>query len=273
MRISKIRLSGYYIVLSISSIIFVVPPLWIVYTSFKPRLLTFSMPPVWLFKPTLQNYIDLIQKNNLLKYFSNSLIIVGVSTILAVVLGSLAAFAFSRLKIRRKNDILFWILSTRMIPPVVTLIPVFILVQNIGLYDSYFIMILIYTSISLPFAIWIMISFFNDIPIDIEESAMIDGCSKFESFWRITLPLSKTGMASTALFLFILLWNEFLVALILTSQKAMTLPIMTTGFISAKGIMWGEMTAAATIIIIPVIIFIMITQKYLVRGLTFGAIK
>lgn len=273
MGMSKLKLSGYYIILSIFSIIFITPPIWIVYTSFKPRALTFAMPPVWIFKPTLDNYISLIDRSNLLKYFSNSLIIVVFSTMLSVILGSLAALAFSRLKIRRKKDILFWILSTRMVPPVITLIPIFILVKNLGLYDSHLILILIYTSFNLPFAIWVMISFFKDIPVEIEEAAMIDGCSKFESFWRITLPLSKSGLFSTALIIFILSWNEFLVALILTSEKAKTLPVMTSGFITAKGIMWGEMTAASTIIIIPVVILIMLTQKSIVRGLSFGALK
>lgn len=273
MKISKTRLAYNYIILIIFAFVFITPPLWIVYTSFKPRIITFAMPPVWLFKPTLENYIQLIQKENLFKYFTNSLIIVGVSTILAVAIGSLAAFAFSRIKFRRKQDILFWILSTRMIPPVVALIPLFLLIKNLGLYDTHLIMILIYTSFGLPFTIWVMISFINEIPIDIEESAMIDGCSKMGAFWKVTLPLAKSGVLSTALLLFIISWNEFLTALIFTSQNAKTLPIMTTGFVSAKGIMWGEMTAGATIIIIPVIIFVLLTQKFLVRGLTFGAVK
>ena len=270
---SKIKTCFFYFILIIFSIFFIIPPLWIIYTSIKPRFLTFAIPPVWLFKPTLENYQNLIYKENLLKYFGNSLIIVITSTFLAIILGSIAAYSISRLKIKGKRDILFWILSTRMIPPIVTLIPIFILIKNINLYDTRLIMILIYTSFSLPFVVWIMRSFYLEIPVEIEEGAMVDGCSRIGAFWYITLPLAKPGMISTAILLFILSWNEFITALVLTGKNSQTLPIMTTGFVSAKGIMWGEMTAACTIIIIPVVIFVIISQKFLIRGLTFGAVK
>lgn len=273
MRENKGKLVLTHIILVIFTLVCVVPLAWIVYTSFKPRNITFAMPPVWFFRPTLENYITLFQKYQLSKYFINSLYVVSLATVLSTIIGSLAAFAFARFRMKRKKGITFWILSTRFFPPVVVLLPIFLIVQKLGLYDTRFILTFMYTGFNIPLAVWLMRSFFYDIPVEIEESALIDGCSRLRSFFRITLPLSKPGIVATAVLSAIFSWNEFIAALILTSENAKTLPIMTTGFLSAKGVMWGEMTAGCTIIVIPVIIFAFIVQKDLVRGLTFGAIK
>jgi len=262
-----------YIVLIIFSLIAVFPIYWTVQTSFKARFLTFAVPPKWIFHPTFENYYNLFTKSDVVSRLINSLIIGILSTLLSVIMGALAAFSFARLKIARKKDIMFWILSTRMIPPITTLIPLFLFFRAIGLYDTHFGVIMFYTAFNLPLVIWVMRSFIVEIPLEIEECAMIDGCSRWGVFWKITLPLTMPALFATGALSFILCWNEFMGALILTSHNAVTLPVLAMSFISAKGVVWGEMTAGATVIIVPVVIFVVLFQKYLVKGLSFGLLK
>lgn len=262
-----------YTALIICSIIALFPLFWIVTTSFKPRMLTFVIPPRWFFTPTLQNYRELFQVTKVTKNLANSLFIAGWSTIAAASLGCIAAFSFARLRISRKEDIIFWILSTRMIPPIVTLIPMFLIFRTWGLYDTHLGVILFHTAANLPLVVWVMRSFIAEIPSEVEESAMVDGCSHLGAFWKITLPLTLPALLATGILSFIASWNEFMGALILTGDKAKTLPVLTMSFISAKGIMWGRMTAGATLIIIPIVIFVIFIQKYLTRGLSFGMFK
>lgn len=262
-----------YTALIICSIIALFPLFWIVTTSFKPRMLTFVIPPRWIFTPTLQNYRELFQVTKVTKNLANSLFIAGCSTIAAASLGCIAAFSFARLRISRKEDLIFWILSTRMIPPIVTLIPLFLIFRTWGLYDTHLGVILFHTAANLPLVVWVMRSFIAEIPSEVEESAMVDGCSHLGAFWKITLPLTLPALLATGILSFIASWNEFMGALILTGEEAKTLPVLTMSFISAKGIMWGRMTAGATLIIIPIVIFVIFIQKYLTRGLSFGMFK
>jgi multiple sugar transport system permease protein len=160
-----------------------------------------------------------------------------------------------------------------MIPPAVVLLPIFLLARRLNLYDTRLMMIIVYVAYNLAFVIWMLRSFFLEIPQEIEESALIDGCSRLGVLFRIVFPLSAPAIAATAILAFIFSWNEFIIALVLTSRNAFTLPILATGLISAKGIMWGEMTATSTFITIPEVIFIFFAQKHIVRGLTMGAVK
>ena len=262
-----------YTALIICSIIALFPLFWIVTTSFKPRMFTFAIPPRWFFTPTLQNSRGRFRVTKVTKHLVNSLFIAGWSTVAAASLGCIAAFSFARLRISRKEDLIFWILSTRMIPPIVTLIPVFLVFRTWGLYDTHLGVILFHTAANLPLVVWVMRSFIAEIPSEVEESAMVDGCSHFGAFWKITLPLTLPALLATGILSFIASWNEFMGALILTGDKAKTLPVLTMSFISAKGIMWGRMTAGATLIIIPIVIFVIFIQKYLTRGLSFGMFK
>jgi len=165
-------------------------------------------------------------------------------------------------------------LSTRMMPAVSVIIPFFLIMRTLGLFDTYLALIIVYVVFNLPLTIWMMRSYFNEIPKDLDEAAMVDGCSRLGAFLRVALPLSAPGLAATAILSFILTWNEFFLAMLLTGREAKTLPVMVTGFIQqTRGIVWGEMSAASTIILIPVIVFTLIVQKHLVRGLTFGAVK
>lgn len=263
-----------HIFLSFIALICIIPVVWILYTSFKPRILTFASPPVWIdFRPTLENYRRVIQEKNLLKPLVNSLIIVTMSTAITIVVGSFAAYIFSRFKLGWIRPTLFAILTTNMIPPAVILLPIFLLARGLNLYDTRIMMIVMYVAFNLAFVIWMLRSFFLEIPLEVEESALIDGCNQFGVLFRIVFPLSAPAIAATAILAFIFSWNEFIIALVLTSRNAFTLPILATGLISAKGIMWGEMTATSTFITVPEVVFIFFAQKHIVRGLTMGAVK
>ena len=263
-----------YAILIVFAIICIIPVTWLIYTSFKPRMLTFVSPPVWIrFTPTLENYRRLIQERNLLKPLFNSVVIVVISTTITIFVGSFASYVFSRYKKGWIRPTLFIILITNMIPPVVVILPLFLLARRLNLYDTRIMMIVVYTALSLAFAIWMLRSFFLEIPTEIEESALIDGCNKVGVLFRIIFPLTAPAIASTAILVFIFNWNEFIIALVITSRNAFTLPILANSLISAKGVMWGQIAAASTFITVPEIIFIMFAQKHIVRGLTMGAVK
>ncbi len=263
-----------YAILIVFAIICIIPVTWLIYTSFKPRMLTFVSPPVWIrFTPTLENYRRLIQERNLLKPLFNSVVIVVASTTITIFVGSFASYVFSRYKKGWIRPTLFIILITNMIPPVVVILPLFLLARRLNLYDTRIMMIIVYTALSLAFAIWMLRSFFLEIPTEIEESALIDGCNKVGVLFRIIFPLTAPAIASTAILVFIFNWNEFIIALVITSRNAFTLPILANSLISAKGVMWGQIAAASTFITVPEIIFIMFAQKHIVRGLTMGAVK
>lgn len=260
---------GYVLILAF----FLTPIIWIILTSVKPESLIFLRYPVIFFKPILANYQDVFANTYIGKYFINSLIISSLSCLLALMIGSLAAYSFARFKIKGGEDIAFWILSTRMLPPVASVIPIYLIASHLGLLDTYVVMILIYAGFNIPYVVWIMRGFFADIPREVEEAALVDGCSKLNVLVRIVLPLSVAGLVATALFAFVLSINEFLYALVLTGMKTKTMPVAIAALITDRGIQWGRMTASGTILLIPLIIFFCLIQRRLVRGLTFGAIK
>lgn len=260
---------GYALIL----VFFLTPILWIVLTSIKPESLIFLRYPVMIFKPVFSNYEDVFTNTYIARYFINSLIISSLSCALALLIGSLAAYSFSRFKIKRGEDIAFWILSTRMLPPIASVIPIYLIAAHLELLDTYAVMILIYAGFNVPYVVWIMRGFFVDIPKEIEEAALVDGCSRLGVLMWVVLPLSVTGLVSTAIFAFVLSINEFLYALVLTGMKTRTMPVAIAALITDRGIQWGRMTASGTILLIPLVVFYCFIQKNLVRGLTFGAIK
>jgi len=263
---------------AIFAVLFVmlVPFIWLVLTSFKRPIDYLSWPPVvvpdiW----TLSNYKMILEKPMIFNNFANSMIIAVVSTLLAVLIGSAGAYGLLRTKLPFKlnNIILIWILITRMYPAIATAVPYFVLIQKLGLIDTKIALIITYTSFSLPFVVWLMLGFFQGIPKSLEDAAIVDGCNFFQRFVRIIFPLSAPGIIATTILSFILAWNEFLFAVILTSLNAKTIPVVIAGFITDKGLEWGEMSALGVAFVLPVIILAWISQKYLVRGLTLGAVK
>ncbi len=253
--------------------VFLFPVFYLLLTSIKTQVDAFRFPPVWIFRPTFANYREVFELYPFARFLVNSLVVASASTLVAVVLGAMAAYALARFTFRRSKDLAFWILSVRMTPPVAAIIPIFILMRILGLLDTRASLVIAYSTMNLPFAIWLLRGFFQEIPRELDESALVDGCSWFTAFLRVALPLAAPGIVVTAVFVFIFSWNEFLLALILTATRSQTLPVAVTGFIRETGIMWGHMAAAGVVIMTPMVLFSLAVQRYMVRGLTMGAIK
>jgi len=243
-------------------------------TAFKERLLAFAIPHVWFFKPTLENFKIVMSKASFFKSLFNSIVVCFFSTTLAITFGAPAGFFLARAKNRHKEKAAGWILSTRMAPPIVVIIPFFLIINRLSMFDRLESLIIIYLGFNLPLVILIMRSFFEDIPLEFDEAGMVDGLSYPGIFWYIILPICKEGLVATWLLSFLLTWNEFLFALILTGKNARTMPVLVTGYIQqTQGLLWSEMAAASVIIMIPIVIFIFIVQKNLARGMTLGMMR
>jgi multiple sugar transport system permease protein len=253
--------------------IILLPPLILFLTSIKTEVDSMSYPPKWIFTPTVKNYVEVFRTTRLLRYTLNSLIVASLNTGACLALGTLAAYGLARFRFRGSENLSFWMLSVRMMPPVAAIIPIYIIMKTVHLLDTPWALVIIYLTFNLPFVVWMMKGFFEDIPREIEESALIDGCSETAVFRRIALPLVAPGLAATAIIVFIFSWNEFLFALILTGTKAVTLPVGIISFMKETGINWGYMTAGGIMALLPVIVFTVLVQKHLVKGLTMGALK
>lgn len=265
-----------YCATAIVLIVTAFPAYWLVTTAFKYEVDTIVSPPIILpLRGTLENFRLVLNAPDIGRFFRNSVIVALTSTGFAILLGSLAAYALAKsyLGFALRQTIMFWVLITRIYPPITTAIPYFIIIRRLGISDTHFALILTHVTYSLPFVIWLMLGFFQDLPEEIEKAAIVDGCSLWQRFFHVILPLGLPGIAVTAIFTFIYSWNEFLYASMLTSVNAKTLPVVIAGYMSDKFLRWGEMSALASLMILPVMIFAALTQRYLVRGLTFGAVK
>jgi len=252
------------------------PFYWLVITSIKPGAEVFTFPPIFIpHSVTMKSYLSIFQTADIYPFFINSCIIGAASVILAVLLGSMAAYSLAKtyLSYKLRFGIIIFVLICKMFPPITLIIPYFVIIKNIGLLDTRIALIITYVAYCLPFAIWLMIGFFQDLPVSIEEAAIVDGCSFWGRFFKVVFPLVLPGLVVTAIFSFMLAWNEFLYATILTSFRAKTLPVVIGTFVGDQYLEWGKMSAMGTVMVIPVIIFASFIQKYLVRGMTFGAVK
>jgi multiple sugar transport system permease protein len=253
------------------------PVYWMVTISLKTEVDQFSVPPKWLvFNPTLAHYYDAFVERSFGQYLTTSAIVAVLSTLCAIVFGTLAAYALSRFRLPHKLNtrLALWILSTRMFPPIVTAVPLFLLMRDVRLLDTTASLVIVYTAFNLPFVVWMMRGFFNEIPRDLEEAARVDGDSSLGALRRVLLPLVAPGLAATAIFCLIISWNEFLFALTLTqTDNAMTLPVGIAGRVTQYEIKWGVMSAAGVVAMIPILVFALAVQRYLVRGLSLGAVK
>lgn len=262
------------------------PIFWLLVTSIKlPKEIATYPPRFFPRNPTLVNYIGSFIPGkavevsaysggvNALIYLRNSVIITGLTTIISLLAGVPAGYSIARFNTGGKH-LSFWIISTRMAPPVAMMIPIFTLLRTVGLTDTHIGVVLPTLIITLPFVIWLMQSFFSEIPEELEESAMVDGASRFQAFLRITLPLTKPGVITSALFAIIFSWNNFIFPLILAYTKdVQTIPVLLAGYRGAKGILYGQMSAVAVVTMLPIIIAAIALQRYLVRGMTMGAVK
>ena len=264
--------------LTIALILYLLPLYWIVATSFKTYNLVNTTPPTFAFTPTFENYSELIHPNSSsAKAFPGqllgSLVIGVVTTLLSVGLGTLAAYAFSRFRIKAKNDALFFILSTRMLPPVVVAVPIFLMFRAIGLLNTYAGLILLYTTVNVAFATWLMKGFTDDVPPEYEEAALLDRYTRLQAFFKTCLPLIIPGMAATAVFCFLNAWNEYAFAQFLSTGQLLTAPPSITAVLGGGAIEWQKIAARAIIFVIPAALFTFLMRQHLLRGMTFGAIK
>ena len=262
-----------YAFLALAASIGIFPFLLIFSTSIKTRVDAIAMPPKWFFIPTLENYIELLSNMDFINSAKNSLIIAGSATLIATFLGIFAGYTLARFKFigsRLLSQSTLWL---RMVPPITLVIPYFIIWSRLKLADTYLAIIIMYITIALPIITWMMYSFFQEIPIEVEEAALVDGCKRWQVLRYITIPMVLPGIFAASSLSFILLWNEFLFALFTTGKNTRTLPVEIYTSIGYYELDWAKLSTIAVFAIIPAIIFISLTQKYIVRGLTMGAVK
>ena len=295
------------------TLIFLAPIYWIASTAFKPRNLATTIPPTVVFQPEVSPFVKLFFKRSQLRTaptpeeyaaapwwerivfdggekltrdgkgnvqlsaypsrFMNSLIVAISSTVLAVGMGTLTAYGFSRFKVKGEADLLFFILSTRMLPPVVVAIPMFLMYRAVGLNDTHWGLIILYTAFNLSFSVWLMKGFMDEIPKEYEEAALVDGYTRLEAFFKVVLPEAATGIAATAVFCFITAWNEYAFALIMTNRRAQTAPPFIPSQVGSGLPDWTVIAAGTFLFLLPVAIFTFLLRNHLLRGMSFGAIR
>ena len=276
-RRSSLAAWARYALLACAVIAAVAPVYWMVTISLKSEVDQFAVPPRWLvFTPTFDHYRDAFFTRSFGQYLITSATVATLSTICAIVIGTLAAYGLSRFRLRAGLDrkLSMWILSTRMFPPIVSAVPLFLMMRDLRLLNTLTSLVIVYTAFNLPFVVWMMRGFFQELPREMEEAAMVDGDSRLGALVRIILPLVTPGLSATAVFCLIMSWNEFLLALVLTqTDSAMTLPVGIAGRVTQYEIKWGVMSAAGVVAMLPILVFAISVQRYLVRGLSLGAVK
>jgi multiple sugar transport system permease protein len=306
---SKITRTIRIIITIFITIVMLIPVVWMIMTAFKSRSDAVAAPPKVIFTPTMEGFISLLTQRRQLtveqgleelqsrqdlkwyekvmlkrgqqiidtsqyvKYLTNSVIISGVSTIFSVLFGVLAGYAFSRFPIKGKDDLMFFILSTRMLPAVVVTIPIFLMYRQLAFYDTHIGLILLYIVFNLSFSVWLMKGFIDEIPKEYEDAAMVDGYSRLQAFVRVVIPQAATGIAATAIFCLIFAWNEYAFALMLTTENARTAPPSIPSVLGTGGIEWAAIAAGSLGFLIPVVIVTFAMRDYLLRGVTFGAVR
>ena len=242
-------------------------------TAFKTGNQAFSSDIQWFFTPTLDNFITVVTGTNFGPALINSIQVSVISTLIVLVLASGIAYPLARFNLPWKQGLAGTILSLRIVPPIVTIIPLFLVMRTIGLNGTLISIIALHVFMNLPLAIWLLRGFYEDVPVEIEEAAQMDGLGHFSTFFRIVLPLAMPGIASTALLCFVFSWNEFLFASILSNASSQTATVALTQYVTPVGTQWTQIMAAGTLVAIPVWVAALFAQKYLVRGLSFGAVK
>lgn len=250
-------------------------PIWVmISTSFKNQVLIFEAKPIWFaFFPTLENYGYILTKGKFDTYLWNSLIVGSTSTILTLFLGGLCAYALARLEFKGRSLTANATLLIRMVPPAVIAVPAFAVVMMFNIESDLMVLIFFYTALNLPFAIWLLFGFYKQIPVEMEEAAIIDGASPLQVFFKIIFPMMKSGYAVAGIFTFRIAWNEFILALLLTGRNTRTLPVAAAGFITDTGVEWGLIMAMGTLIVIPPLIFTFFSARQIIAGMTAGAVK
>ena len=252
----------------------VFPVLWIILTSFKVRTDIFTLPPKIFFNPTVEHYIEaFIRTSDIAFGIFNSVVIATVTTFLTLLVAVPAGYAFARVTFKFRSQLSFFALISQMAPPIGLIIPYFFILSRTRMLDSYTGLIAIHMTLTVPFSIWLMVTYFQDLPVSLEESAAIDGASPFTTFFRVVLPTAWGGVAVTAIFAFIESWNEFLYAVILTGSRTKTVPVAIFSFLTTEESLWGPFTATGVTIMAPVIFVALFAQRQMIKGMTLGATK
>ncbi len=246
---------------------------WLVLTSFKTELQAIQVPPLFIFEPTMENFSEVQRRSDYILFAKNSLITSIGSTIIGLLIAAPAAYSMAFFRTRKTRDILMWMLSTKMMPAVGALVPIYVLAQTAGLLDSRTALTVVFTLSNLPIMVWMLYTAYKDIPPEILEAARMDGATLWTEFRHVVLPLSVGGLASTGLLCLVLSWNEAFWALNLVSAKAGTLATLISQYSSPEGLFWAKLSAASLMAIAPIVVFGWFSQKQLVQGLTFGAVK
>lgn len=257
----------------IAALLVFFPLFWLILTAFKTEQQAIAIPPLLFFEPTLENFGIVQERSDYFRFAMNSIVISVCATVLGLLIAIPGAYAMAFYGNKRTPDILMWMLSTKMLPAVGVLMPIYLLLQKAGMLDSRTGLVIIFTMMNLPIIVWMLYSYFKDIPGEILEAARMDGTTIFGEIRHVLLPLSMGGIASTALLVIVLCWNEAFWSILLTSTNASTLSAMIASYSSPEGLFWAKLSAASTMAIAPVVVFGWFCQKQLVHGLTFGAVK
>jgi multiple sugar transport system permease protein len=272
LRRKRVRLGLRYAVAVLLTIVFLFPIYWLFMMSFKTPGEIFAYPAVWYPKSLQLNaYIDLFPNGDAATVL-NSLILAGASTIIAMILGTMAAYSLVRFRTGGEN-LAVWIISQRMVPPIAIVFPIFLLYVFFGWVDTYQGLIILYTAFSLPYVTWMMRGYIEDIPLELEESALVDGCSRWRVLWRVVFPMARSGLFATAVFTFIFAWNDFIFALVLTRTEVITYTVQVTHYFGGQSNFWSKISAMSVLGTAPVFIAVAMLQRYLVRGISMGAVK
>jgi len=262
-----------WLLIAIAMLWTLVPLAWMLAGSFKSSADVTASDPQFVFDPTLDNYRNLFTgANDLTPYLWHSLVASSLAAVLSLVLGTLAGYGLSKSTMRRKDDLSFWVISTRMAPIAAVIVPLFLMFRVAGLIDTLPGLVLAYMTFNLPFAIWLMTAFFDDVPPSIEESALVAGCTRWQAFWHVVLPLTKAGLVTTGVLCLVFAWNDYAFATVFAGPSSQTLPIAASQLVTQTGIDWGQLTAIGTIVVLPMIFAGLAVRKWLVTGLTLGAV-
>jgi ABC-type glycerol-3-phosphate transport system permease component len=274
-RRKKIRQIIVLVLLVAVVLLMIFPFIWMLSTSIKPPEEIFTQVPRWIpLRPTLDNFKNILFNTSFPRYFLNSVVVGLVTMLVALAVTVFAGYALSRYNFRGKNIFSMWLLVSQMFPPVLLIIPIFVFMLKLGLFNTYASLIITYATFALPFSTWMLKAYFDTVPIDLEEAAKVDGCNQVQALTKIILPLAAPGIVTVALFIFVLAWHEYMFALTLTSTTEMrTLPVGISLFLGEYRTLWGSLMAGSVVVTAPVVVFFVYLQRYIVQGLTLGAVK
>ncbi len=266
------KLAWRYVIATAVTLVFLFPVYWLFMISFKTPDEIFHVPPLWLpGEIQFNNYWVLFRDGDVVAIW-NSLVVAGVSSVIAMILGTFCAYSLARFNTGGEN-LAMWIISQRMIPPIAVVFPVFLVYVYFGLVDTFSGLILLYTAFNLPYVIWMMRGYIADIPLELEESALVDGCTRWQMLWKVVFPMARSGLMATAVFTFVFAWNDFLFALILTRTDVITFPVQLTHYMGGQSNFWSKIAAMSVLGTLPIFIAVTLMQRYLVRGISLGAVK